>query len=191
MVDILITNNAGREVSRWSPGVGRIPIPGTVGDVVFVKGAPRPIAIGSDHTLVTAVEEDAVTTADERLGPEVVVIDAQEKTVTLRRAAISKTTADVDAEREALYDAAVGEYVRRSLVAAETVSAGAGKVRGGSASERLTALSVKAAARGQADMLVALANVHDKLEILQAEIEAAGLSSALAAFDVSDDKHWT
>jgi hypothetical protein len=37
----------------------------------------------------------------------------------------------------------------------------------------------------------ALANVHDKLEILQAEIEAAGLSSALAAFDVSEDKHWT
>jgi hypothetical protein len=39
-------------------------------------------------------------------------------------------------------------------------------------------------------MLVALANVHDKLEILQAEIEAAESSSALATLNVSDDDYW-
>ena len=188
-MDILITND-GAEVSRWGSGVGRIPIPGTIGDVVFVKGAPRPIPIGSDHTLVTAVKEDAATTMDEKLGPEVVIIDAQEKTVILKRVAVSKTVDDVDIERNALYNEVAEEYVRRSLLAAETVTPGAGKVRGGTANERLTALSVKAAAQGQSDMIIALAEVHDKLEILQSEIEAAESSSALAALNVSDDDYW-
>jgi hypothetical protein len=80
--------------------------------------------------------------------------------------------------------------VRRSLLAAETVTPGAGKVRGGTANERLTALSVKAAAQGQSDMIIALAEVHDKLEILQSEIEAAESSSALSTLNVSDDDYW-
>jgi hypothetical protein len=188
-MDILITN-AGREVSRWSPDVGRIPIPDTVGDVVFVRGVVRPVPIGPGHTLVTAVNDDATLSANQKLGPEVVIVNARRKAVTLKRAAIPKTSEDRDGERRLLYDQAVDEYVRRSLVVAEAVSAGAGKVRGGTASERLTALSIKATARGQGDMLAALADVHDSLETLQAKIERARSSAALAALNISDDSHW-
>ncbi|MCK5133518.1 MAG: hypothetical protein KAR40_15365 [Candidatus Sabulitectum sp.] len=111
---------------------------------------------------------------------------------------VAKTiTVDTEAEagavlgemREVLYNLADGEYLRRSLLAAEGVKPGNGKVRGGRAKDRLTALSIKANARGNNALRNVLAGVHDKLDALKDIIEASD-QVALDSFDVTDGPYW-
>jgi len=93
-------------------------------------------------------------------------------------------------ERTNHYLAADVEYVRRSLLAAEGVTVGLGKVRGGTPQARLIALSIKASNAGDVPLSNALAAVHDKLEALKDKIEAAATIRAIKAIDPSEDGHW-
>jgi|APSaa5957512535_1039671.scaffolds.fasta_scaffold100925_4 hypothetical protein len=91
----------------------------------------------------------------------------------------------------AKFDAAEREYIGRSLVAAEGVTTGAGRVFGnGSPKDKLAAISVKANARGNAPMAKALAGVHDKLETLQVTIDATTTQADLDTIDVTDNMYW-
>lgn len=92
--------------------------------------------------------------------------------------------------KEAKYKEADAEYVGRSLAAAEGVTPGMGKVRGSTPDQRLTALSIKANASGNAPLANALAGVHDKLETLKDGIEGAANMAALDAIDITNNANW-
>ena len=94
-MELLILKSSGAEIKRFGKSPGKVNIPGT-GDVVFTKGAPRPIDIGPDHFLAVAtiVTNDVGDT--QKSGPELVSVVGKE--VTLTRTAVEKDSNDIKEE---------------------------------------------------------------------------------------------
>ena len=93
-MELLILKSSGAEIKRFGKSPGKVDIPGT-GDVVFTKGAARPIDIGPDHFLAVAtiVTNDVGDT--QKPGPIVSVVG---KEVTLTRTAVEKDSSDIKEE---------------------------------------------------------------------------------------------
>ena len=94
-MELLILKSSGAEIKRFGKSPGKVDIPGT-GDVVFTKGAARPIDIGPDHFLAVAtiVTNDVGDT--QKPGPEIVSVVGKE--VTLTRTAVEKDSNDIKEE---------------------------------------------------------------------------------------------
>jgi len=94
-MDVLVDIDTQELVNRWNAPQGRVRIPKTVGDVVFVKDTPRPIDIGPDHFLAEPTVVDVPLDDNHKRGPEEVAVDVVEKTVTITNTTIPKDHVDL------------------------------------------------------------------------------------------------
>jgi hypothetical protein len=106
-MDILIERATETEVRRWGSDPGRITIPNT-NDVIFVKGVARPIDIGPDHFLATAIVVKPALGADQKRGVETVGVVGQVVTVTMPEV-------DMTAQEIAARDKESDEVVLRTV----------------------------------------------------------------------------
>jgi len=90
-MDILIETATGNEVSRWPLPPPRIPIPNS-NDVVFPGGDVRPMGIGPDHFLSTAIEVVEDIGEDQKRGPE--TVDVAGQVVTITQTSVNKESED-------------------------------------------------------------------------------------------------
>ena len=92
-MDILIETSTSAEINRWNGSPDKVRIPGTAGDVIFVKGVPRPINVGPGHFLATAQIVEPPLGPDQKRGLETTDVTGQ--VVKLTRPAIDLTAQEI------------------------------------------------------------------------------------------------
>lgn len=115
-------------------------------------------------------------------GEDIPLTGSQESALNMKEA--EWANASITRSRPNKYEAANAEYVERGIILTGA------KARGSSPKQALNAMAIKETHRGGPDAS-ALADLHDKLEILKDAIEAATTQAELDLIDVADNVHWT
>jgi hypothetical protein len=92
-------------------------------------------------------------------------------------------------DRNRLYNNANIEYIKRSLIAAENVTNGISKIRGGNSKDHLNNIYLKSNTMGSMVLRTALIKVYDNLNDLKDIIETSD-QSILDNINITDDINW-